>query len=233
MKNFLYGMMICVILVLAGCGSGFDETGDAQPQAVDLNTWAGTRFLGTTAGEEGKGIVVDDSGNVYIAGWTGGDLGGNGNAGGSDVFLVKYNTKGEIVWLNQLGSSASETVEGIALDRDGNIIIAGYTSGDLDGNGNRGEADAFLAKFNASGEQLWLRQLGSDKSDSVIDLAVDVHKDRNNDIYITGSTYGNLSGSAAGTSRDFYAARYTSSGNLEWIKQLGTNDISGDPTDDM
>ncbi|MCP4133758.1 MAG: hypothetical protein GY754_22510, partial [bacterium] len=46
-------------------------------------------------------------------------------------------------------------------------------------------------------------------------------------------TYGNLSGSAAGTSRDFYAARYTSSGNLEWIKQLGTNDISGDPTDDM
>jgi len=44
--------------------------------------------------EEGNGIAVDQTGNVYITGQTSGDLDNNTNAGGNDVFVIKYNSSG-------------------------------------------------------------------------------------------------------------------------------------------
>ena len=56
-----------------------------------------TRQLGTSSSENGNGVAVDNNGNVYVTGDTGGGLDGNTNAGMtglSDIFLLKYDTNG-------------------------------------------------------------------------------------------------------------------------------------------
>ncbi len=62
--------------------------------SVGTKQW--TRQLGTTAGDLGRGVAVDSSGNAYVTGDTGGGLDGNTSAGSNDMFLVKYNANGVI-----------------------------------------------------------------------------------------------------------------------------------------
>jgi len=50
--------------------------------------------LGTSANDKGNEVTVDNSSNIYITGYTSGGLDGNTNAGGTDLFLVKYNSDG-------------------------------------------------------------------------------------------------------------------------------------------
>ena len=54
------------------------------------STW--TKQLGTTSSDEGNGVTTDSSDNIYVTGGTGGGLDGNTNSGGSDIFLIKYNS---------------------------------------------------------------------------------------------------------------------------------------------
>ena len=53
-----------------------------------------TRQLGPSSNEYGYGIATDPSGNVYVTGYTEGNLDGNNNAGRNDVFVAKYDVTG-------------------------------------------------------------------------------------------------------------------------------------------
>jgi hypothetical protein len=72
----------------------------------------------------------------------------------SDMFLVKYDSKGTKQWTSQLGTTTEYDYVygyGVAVDASGNVFITGYTSGGLDGNTNAGGSDMFLVKYNSSG----------------------------------------------------------------------------------
>ena len=99
----------------------------------------------------GRGVTVDSSDNIYLTGWTQGGLDGNTNAGGKDIFLVKYNSSGTKQWTQQLGSTSSEVGYGVTVDSSDNIYVTGFTYGGLDGNTNSGSYDTFLVKFNSDG----------------------------------------------------------------------------------
>ncbi|MDH7499643.1 MAG: SBBP repeat-containing protein [candidate division NC10 bacterium] len=58
--------------------------------------WQWTRQLGTTADDVGYGVALDSTDNIYITGFTGGGLDGNTNVGGLDVFVVKYDSSGNL-----------------------------------------------------------------------------------------------------------------------------------------
>ena len=53
-----------------------------------------TKQLGSTSSDVGFRVSVDSSDNIYVTGYTEGGLDGNTNAGGMDIFLVKYNSDG-------------------------------------------------------------------------------------------------------------------------------------------
>jgi len=59
--------------------------------------------LGIQGGDYASKVSVDGAGSAYSACDTFGSLGGT-NAGESDVFLAKYDTNGNLVWINQLGN---------------------------------------------------------------------------------------------------------------------------------
>ena len=67
-----------------------------------------TKQLGTSSTDLASGVTTDSSGNVYVAGGTYGGLDGNTNTGGSDLFVVKYNSSGTKQWTKQLGSSSPD-----------------------------------------------------------------------------------------------------------------------------
>ena len=174
-----------------------------------------TRQIGSAADDLAYGVAVDSAGNVYITGNTRGNLGGP-NAGGSDIFLAKYNPAGTLLWMRQAGSAGFEFTYGVSTDGAGNAYITGYTTGSL-GGPNAGAGDIFLAKYDASGTLLWMRQTGSASGD----VASGVSVDSAGNAYIAGETYGNLGGPNAGN-RDIILAKYDAAGTLLWTRQLGT-----------
>ncbi len=92
-----------------------------------------------------RSVAVDASGNAYITGLTTGDLGGT-NAGDYDAFLVKYDSSGNHLWSQQIGTASEDWSHSVAVDSSGNAYISGNTEGDLGGT-NAGGEDAFLVKF--------------------------------------------------------------------------------------
>ena len=72
---------------------------------LDNGTKLWTKQFGTPSSDLADGVATDSSGNVYVVGYTFGDLDGNTNTGASDIFVVKYNSSGTKQWTKQLGSS--------------------------------------------------------------------------------------------------------------------------------
>ena len=88
--------------------------------------------------------AVDASGSVYVAGFTGtpperGDL--------QDALVVRYAADGTLLWTLPFGSSVNDLAHGIALDANGNVYVAGYTEGALDGP-NAGVLDVFVMRID-------------------------------------------------------------------------------------
>ena len=111
----------------------------------------------------------------------------------------------------------------MAVDPAGNVYISGYTRGSFDGI-NAGGADAFLVKYDGSGDPKWSRQLGTSGDDMSYSVAVDSA----GNIYISGSVTGNLDDGTGVGGEDIFLACYDPNGILLWTKQIGTigNDIS-------
>ncbi len=190
--------------------------------AAGTKQW--TRQLGTTEGDQGSGIAVDTSGNVYVTGTTYGGLDGNTNAGGADMFLVKYDAAGTKQWTQQMGSTASDTGYSVAVDDNGNIYVTGQTQGNLDGNTNAGSYDIFLVKYNAAGAKQWTQQLGTASYDDAAGVAVD----RSGNIYVSGATEGGFDGYSNLGQFDSILVKFNDAGTQLWLRQLGTtaNDFS-------
>jgi hypothetical protein len=180
-----------------------------------------TRLLGSSGDDGAYGIAVDGRGNTYIAGTTESYAGldGNPSAGGPDVFLAKYDSSGIKQWTRLLGSSWNDLAYGVAVDRSGSIYIIGYTGGNLYGQANAGEGDAFLMKLDSSGTRQWTRLLGTPGEDHAYGVAVD----GSGNIYITGYTEGSLDGNTNAGYRDAFLAKYDSSGTKQWTELLGTS----------
>jgi len=137
-------------------------------------------------------LTVDNAGNVYVAGNTYLDLCGV-NAGGVDAFLMKYDASGKRIWGQQIGSARDDTPSSIAVDANGNIYLTGSTTGVIN-TYNAGYNDAFLVKFDASGNPLQSWQIGTTGYDMPGAVAVDAA----GNTYIGGYTSGSLGDPSAG-----------------------------------
>ena len=123
----------------------------------------------------------------------------------------------EILWGKMLGSDKEEYVLNHLVDNDGSIYIPGKTSGDIGGN-NLGQNDGFLIKLDSSGNKLWSVQFGSEGDEDIQWSALD----NLGYIYVTGFTTGALEGKNYGK-EDVIIVKYSSSGELVWKKQIGTD----------
>jgi hypothetical protein len=176
----------------AGAGDAFVRKYDASGNEV----W--TRQFGSTSFDEALGIAVDASG-VYVAGRTFGTL--PDSAGADDAFVRKYDVSGTELWTRQFGSTLFDLAEGIAVDASG-IYVAGRTDGTLPGQTSAGGFDAFVRKYDASGNEVWTRQFGTASSDLAFGVAVDA-----SGIYVAGFTDGALPGETSAGFSDAFVVK--------------------------
>lgn len=199
-------------------GNGTIQGGDV----LHIQVWCSwTKQFGTTDHDEAAAVATDSAGNIYVVGRTYGAMSG-GNAGSWDIFVTKYDADGTTLWTHQFGSDQQDDASGIAIDANDNVYVTGWTFGGLEGT-NIGQADLFLAKFNASGNQQWLRQLGTTSWDESHGVALD-----STGIYVTGFTSGSLDGNTSAGSEDLFVTKYNDSGARLWTRQYGalSNDVA-------
>jgi hypothetical protein len=133
---------------------------------------------------------------------------------GRDGFAV---SPPSTVWAHQIGTNTDDNGAGIALDNFGNLYATGSTSGVL-GQSSFGGLDGYLSKYDLNGVLLWTRQFGSTGDDS----GVKVSADPSGNIFLVGTTTGNLGAANAG-GLDAFISKYDSTGIPIWTKQFGTS----------
>ena len=158
--------------------------------------------FGTNTFDWSWDVATDVNDDIYITGWTLGSLEGS-NAGSYDVWVAKYDSDGNQLSLDQFGTGGDEAALGIDVDDVGNYYLTGYTDGNLDGEGNEGSYDAWVAKYDRDGNQLWLEQFGSSQLDNAYEVSVS-----GGDVFVTGTTEGSL-GSANSGSYDAWIGRFS------------------------
>jgi len=183
----------------------FDSAGDLR--------W--TRQFGTTTFDTASGVATDASGNVYVAGYTNGVLGGSGS-GPNDAFLRSYDGDGTVRWTRQFGTASDDIALGVATDASGNVYVAGRTQGALEG-ASAGDSDAFVRSYDGAGAVRWTRQFGT----SDADIAFGVATDSTGTVYVTGYTFGALEGSGAGGG-DAFLRSFDGDGTVRWTRQFGS-----------
>ena len=199
-----FGILASVIFLAAGLAL----VPTAHAQGIE---WI--RQFGSSATDLGLKISVDASG-VYVAGHTIGALPGQTSAGGADAFVRKYDASGNELWTRQFGSSAFDLALGISVDASG-VYVAGHTTGALPGQTSAGSGDAFVRKYDTSGNVVWTRQFGSSASDVAFGISVDA-----SGVYVAGWTFGALPGQTSAGSFDAFVAKLVVLTPAEAIQQL-------------
>ena len=174
-----------------------------------------SRQIGTSSVETAYSVSSDPQGNVFTGGSTGSSL-GMPNAGSLDAFVSKFDASGALLWTRQLGTTGSDECCCVANDAQGNVFLCGNTQGSLAG-ALRGGTDAFVAKYDAAGNQLWANQFGTSGTDYANSLSIDGQ----GNVCVVGATDGNLGGPNQGH-EDAFACEFSSEGIPLWTTQFGT-----------
>jgi Ca2+-binding RTX toxin-like protein len=183
-------------------------------------TLAWVKQFGTAADDTSYGISVDSNGNSYVIGGTYGAFAGNVTQGAYDAYIAKYDTNGTQTWIKQFGTNQYDEAIGVSLDSNDNIYVLGLTAGAFAGNTNVSGFDVFVSKYNSSGTQAWVKQLGSSGNNYVGINGIST--DSTGNVFITGYTDGTFSGNTSLGSLDGFVAKYSSTGTLAWVRQFGT-----------
>jgi Beta-propeller repeat len=178
-------------------------------------------------GDDANAVHVDTNGNIFITGSTGGDLEGEVSARGGGLFVMKLNPNGIVQWTTLIASPNfpdgpffGETGLDIDLDGSGNVFLAGYTIGPLDGVFAAGRAlqDVVMIKLDPNGKQVWLRQVGGLSNDYARSVVVDAQGNS----YAVGDTPGGMTDTSDVSKRQQYLVIKFDPDGLElWRKELG------------
>lgn len=166
-------------------------------------------YFGGANDDRARGIAVDSTGNVHIAGSTASTDLPTANAlqpalgGNFDAFVAKFNATGTgLIFSTYLGGSGSdnrgtvaEAIAAITLDADGNVYLAGTTSStnfpvvNAYQSALRGTSDAYVAKISPTGGVLlYSTYVGGADSAGRLDQAFSIALDCADNILITGLT---------------------------------------------
>lgn len=159
-------------------------------------------YFGGNGTDITQDTYVDGNGYIYLSGLTTSSNLPVVNAydstpnGGEDAFLAKLTPDGKtILFCTYLGGSADDQIRGLKADAAGNVYVTGATwSANFPTTANaldrtlNGERDAFVAKFNASGQLVYSTYLGGNNWDYGFSLDTDA----DNTVYVGGFTHGSF-----------------------------------------
>jgi hypothetical protein len=203
--------------------------------------WA--KAMGGTLYDNGYGISVDTSGNVYITGYFQGTADfdpGPGtaqltSAGELDIFISKLDTNGDFVWAGGIGGTIEDRGYGLSIDTSGNVYTTGFFQGTVDfdpGPGtfdliNASGYDIFVSKLDTTGDFVWAKAMGGTLDCEGRGLFIDT----SGNVYSTGYFRGAVDFdpgdmtteilTSIGSSQDIFVSKLDTNGDFVWAKAMG------------
>ena len=196
-------------------GATFGNLGG--PNAGNFDAWiarydnAGSRLwirqFGAEGGENAQSLAPDGAGGAFVAG----GVGYIGPFPTGDAWIARYDADGNHIWFRQFGTREEENAPAVASDGAGGMFVGGDTRGNFGGR-HLGMYDAWLARFDGEGNQVWVRQFGTSGYEAVSALAVDD----------AGGTFAaGFTASSPGGPLDVWIAHFNPDGVQTWIHQFG------------
>lgn len=202
--------------------------------------WLWAKSAGGASFEIASSVTTDASGNVYVVGGFSSSTITFGtttltniyapNYYNPDIFIVKYDSIGNILWAKSASGNNADYANSVAIDALGNIYVVGsflgttitFESTILTNTGTVNTEDIFVTKYDPSGNLLWAKSAGGNTRDYAFSVSIDSL----GSIYVAGSfsnngiTFGSVTLTNTG-SYDMFLVKYDTSGNVLWAKSVG------------
>lgn len=200
----------------------------AKYDSSGLLIWA--KSFGSSGNDDPTSITTDNLGNILIMGdfWsstiTFGSTTLTNSESYNDIFIVKLDTSGNVLWANKAGGNSQDNSNSIKTDSNRNIIITGsFRSSTIDFGTNSltnvGSSDTFIAKYDENGDLIWVKRIAGTSFENPNDLTID----SNDNIIITGrfgsTTMSDGTNSLSNTGvSSMFLLKYSSTGDFQWSK---------------
>ncbi len=242
-------------IVIAGAFSGTADYGGGPFTTVNGNSdiviakydsmgnhlWS--KQYGGIGIDRAQGVAIDNLGNILVTGvfqntvdFGGGPVLSNNNS--HDIFTLVLSSTGGYLISRTFGGPGGDDGTAVAFDAQGNGIIVGHITGNVDFGGGPlnygGSDDGFVAKFSSLGIHVWSRSFGDASAQTIKGVATNSA----GDVFIAGSISGSADfGGGTVTSlggSEGMLVKYSSSGNYVWARVIGgasnqnVNDVAVD-----
>lgn len=188
--------------VTASSGSGGEDVYLLRLDPDGQELWS--HAYGGSNMDNGWSVHETEDGGFTIAGYTRSE-----GAGGIDVYLIRTDLEGEMLWANTFGGPADDygwAMQSVAGD---GYVIAGQTE-----SFGAGDIDGYLIKVDANGRELWSQTYGGPQRDRLFA----VRQAPDGGFIIAGITYSFGEGG-----RNAYVVKTDKNGALQWQRTFGQN----------
>ncbi|WP_438007291.1 hypothetical protein WME89_00305 [Sorangium sp. So ce321] len=218
-------------------GTSFHSQGSTDVFVAKLDPQGNVLWVASINGGNPElvyGLAVDSENNIVVAG----EIGTTATLvdsmartrrmnglGGGDIFVVKLDGAGGLLWDSHFGNSSHQAALDVAITPDNEVVVVGRSSGNLDFGRfvlSATDQDAFVAKLDATtGEPSWAKIFGGSMDQEFAGVAAD----REGNIVVAGSTRGviNFDGlfSAYAGGLDAVVAAFGPDGRHLWNHSYG------------
>jgi hypothetical protein len=202
--------------------------------------WAKT--IGGPKAENCTSLAIDGNGNLCALGTFSGTVDFDPNAGitnmtsngGDDLFIVKLNNVGNLVWVNTFGGPQSELSGALKTDALGNCYTASSFFGIMDADPSIansftlnaiGGCDICLQKFDSNGNFVWAKQIAGNNNELVFNLVLN----NSAGIFLTGYFEGtvdfdpslSINNLSSNGGADIFVQSLDKDGNFVWVYSAG------------
>ncbi len=167
----------------------------------------------------------------------------SGTASASDIFVLKLNKNGDLLWAKQIGGTGIvDRAFSLTLDSADNVLVSGQFVGTVDFDPGPGifnltpqnaASNGFILKLNPAGDFIWAKDLGQSARTGATANAYSVAVDAANNIFISGSFrdtvdfnpgVGQVKRGAKGND-DIFVLKLDNAGNYVWVHTFGSAKI--------
>ncbi|MBN9690773.1 MAG: hypothetical protein J0M24_11090 [Verrucomicrobia bacterium] len=172
-------------------------------------------------------------GGFLLTGYSDSDVGGNKtepSRGGSDGWLVRINSAGELLWQRAYGGIGTDTLDAACELPDGGFLVVGDSDsppGGDKGDGSHGLGDVWILRLDREGQKLWDRTYGG----SNVEYAHDLIGLPDGGAVLVATSLSGISGNKISPSRgggataDAYVIRFDGQGNRIWEQTYGGSSV--------
>ncbi|MFZ8804371.1 MAG: hypothetical protein ACO2PO_15495, partial [Candidatus Calescibacterium sp.] len=114
-----------------------------------------TKTIGGSFNDVALSIIQSSDGGYVVAGYT-----RSFGAGNDDIYVVKIDSSGNVLWTKTIGGNLNEQAFSIIQSSDGGYIIVGRTQ-----SFGAGGYDVYVVKIDSSGNVLWTKTIGGGSND--------------------------------------------------------------------